>query len=171
MSPWKMFPVRSMTATLLLGMTVSAANPWLQAKDLPADVCSLLPAAQIGKLAEQPFGSPDRTTAPAAFPGSPTGTDCTYHSTSGPERKLLFRTYVESSAAIAKETFHRLSKYYGPNTNVNGNWDEGYIDARHGIHVLKGNVRYYLGLTPTGSDSAKVDRQVKALANSVAGQF
>ena len=78
---------------------------------------------------------------------------------------------MESSPAAAKETFNKLSVYYGPNTAVAGNWDTAYLDAKHAIHVLKGKVRYYLNLDPIGTDTAKAEKQLKDLATWVAGQL
>ena len=112
-----------------------------------------------------------RTTAPAAFRGSPTGTDCTYRTGKGRPRELLFRIYVDDSPAVAKETFKKLSAYYGPNTAVTGNWDIAYLDARHGIHVQKGKMRYYLNLDPIGTDTTKAEKQLKDLAAWVADQL
>jgi hypothetical protein len=131
----------------------------------------MLPAAQLAKVLEQSFGSPMKAVAPAAFAGSPMGTDCTYATGNGLRRKLLFRIYVESSPAVAKETFTKLSAYYGPNTAATGNWDAGYLDAVHAIHLQKGKVRYYLKLDPIGTDTAKAERQLKDLAAWVAGQL
>jgi hypothetical protein len=154
---------------MFLTLVMFSGNHALQAKDPPSDACVMLPAEQLAKILEQPFGSPARTVAPAAFPGSPKGTDCTYATGKGP--KLLFRIYVESSPAAAKETFNKLSSLYGPNTAVTGNWDAGYFDAGHAIHLQKGKVRYYLKLDPIGTDPAKTERQLKGLATWVAGQL
>jgi len=146
------------------------SNHALQAKDPPSDVCAMLPADQLSKVLQQPFGSPMKTIAPAAYRDSPTGTDCTYQG-KGLQREVLFRVYVESSPATAKETFNKLSPFYGPNTAVTGNWDTAYLDARHAIHVQKGKVRYYLNFDPIGTDTAKAEKQLKDLATWVAGQL
>ena len=162
---------RALPIAMFLTLTVLFSNRALQAKDPPSDACGMLPAAQLTKVLEQPFGSPTKTVAPAAFRGSPTGTDCTYQSGKGLPRKLLFRIYVESSTAAAKETFTKLSAYYGPNTPVAGNWDTAYLDSRHAIHVQKGKARYYLNLNPLGTDTPKAEKQLKDLATWVAGQL
>ena len=156
---------------MFLTLIMFSSNHALQAKDPPSDSCVMLPAAQLARVLEQPFGSPTKAIAPAAFLGSPTGTDCTYDAGKGLLRTLLFRIYVESSPAAAKETFNKLSAYYGPNTAVTGNWDTAYLDAGHAIHVQKGKVRYYLNLDPIGTDTAKAERQLKDLATWVAGQL
>jgi len=119
----------------------------------------------------QPFGPPAKTTAPAAFRDSPTGTDCAYQTENGIPRNLLFRIYVETSPEVAKVTFNKLSKFYEPNRTVAGNWDSAYLDASHAIHVQKGKVRYYLNLDPIGTDTAKAEKQLKDLATWVAGQL
>lgn len=171
MSYGRIFNPRALPIATFLTLTIFFSNQAVQAKDPPSDACAMLPAAQLTKILEQPFGSPAKTTAPAAFSGSPTGTDCTYQTGQGLPRKLLFRIYVESSPAAAKETFNKLSPYYGPNTAVTGNWDAAYLDARHAIHVQKGKVRYYLNLDPVGTDTAKAEKQLKDLATWVAGQL
>jgi len=170
MSYCRIFNPRALPIAMFLTL-VFFSNHAVQAKDPPSDACAMLPAAQLAKALEQPFGSPAKATAPAAFRGSPTGTDCAYQTGKGLPRELLFRIYVESSPAAAKETFHKLSAYYGPNTAVTGNWDTAYLDARHAIHVQKGKVRYYLNLDPIGTDTAKAEKQLKDLATWVAGQL
>ena len=171
MSNLRISSPRALPIAMFLTLIMFFNNHALQAKDPPSDACVMLPAAQVAKVLEQPFGSPTKAIAPAAFPGSPTGTDCTYDTGKGLSRKLLFRIYVESSPAAAKETFNKLSPYYGPNTAVTGNWDTAYLDASHAIHVQKGKVRYYLNLDPIGTDTAKTEKQLKDLATWVAGQL
>lgn len=162
--------LRALPVATVFTLLLFFSNQALQAKDPPADACTMLSADQLAKALGQAFGSPMKTEAPAAFIGSPSGTDCTYKA-NGPARQLLFRIYVESSAAAAKVTFDKLSPYYAPNTPVAGNWDTAYLDSRHAIHELKGKVRYYLNLDPVGADTAKTEKQVKDLATMVAGQL
>jgi hypothetical protein len=171
MSYFRISSPGALPLAMFLILIMFSSNHALQAKDPPSDACVMLPAEQLAKVLEQPFGSPARTVAPAAFAGSPKGTDCTYATGKGLPRKLLFRIYVESSPAAAKETFNKLSALYGPNTAVTGNWDAGYLDARHAIHLQKGKVRYYLNLDPIGTDTTKAERQLKDLATWVAGQL
>ena len=171
MSHKRILILRALSIAMFLAFAMLSSNPVLHAKDVPSDACVLLPAAQLAKMLEQTFGQPTKSTAPAAYANSPTGTDCTYQTGSGPRRTVLFRIYVESSPAAAKETFNKLSVFYGPNKAVAGNWDSAYLDSRHAIHVQKGNVRYYLNLNPIGSDTAKADKQLTDLATSVAGQL
>ena len=171
MSHLRISSLRALPIAMFLTLATFSSNLALQAKDPPSDACAMLPAAQLAKVLEQPFGSPTKTVAPAAFPSSPTGTDCTYETGKGLPRKLLFRIYVESSPAAAKETFKKLSAFYRPNTAVTGNWDTAYLDANHAIHVQKGKVRYYLNLDPIGTDTAKAEKQLKDLATWVAGQL
>ena len=86
-------------------------------------------------------------------------------------RYMLFRIYVDPSAAVAKETFVKLSAFYGPNRSVTGDWDTAYFDAKHIIHVQKGKERYALVLSPIGADAAQAEKQLKDLATWVAGQL
>jgi len=170
-SYWRRFNPGALPIAMFLTLTMFFSYHALQAKDPPSDACAMLPAAQLAKVLEQPFGSPAKTRAPAAFPGSPSGTDCTYQTEKGLRRELLFRIYVESSPAVAKQTFDRLSAYYRPNTAVTGEWDTAYLDSVHAIHVQKGKVRYYLNLDPIGTNTAKAEKQLKDLATWVAGQL
>ena len=171
MSHKRILNLRALPTAIILTFVILSSNSALHAKDIPSDACALLPAAQLAKVLEQSFGPPAKSTAPAAYANSPTGTDCTYQTGSGHHRTILFRIYVESSPAAAKETFNKLSIFYGPNKAVAGKWDSAYLDSRHAIHVQKGNVRYYLNLNPIGSDTAKADKQLTDLASSVAGQL
>ena len=170
MSYLRLSSPRALPFAMFLTLTMFFSNHALQAKDPPSDACVMLPAAQLAKVLESPFGSPTKAIAPAAFRGSPTGT-CTYQTGKGLPRHLLFRIYVESSPAAAKETFNKLSAYYGPDTVVKGQWDTAYLDANHAIHVQKGKVRYYLNLDPIGTDTPKAEKQLKDLATWVAGQL
>ena len=78
MSYGRIFDPRAIPIAMFLTLSTVFSNHALQAKDPPADACAMLPAAQLAKVLEQPFGSPTQAKAPAAFRGSPTGTDCTY---------------------------------------------------------------------------------------------
>jgi hypothetical protein len=129
----------------------------------------MLPAPQVAKVLQQPFGSPVKTTAPAAPFDRVTGTDCTYRSERGSH--LLFRIYVDPSVAVAKETFIKLSAFYGPNRTVAGDWESAYFDAKHALHVQKGRERFAVVLSPNGADTAPAEKQLKELATWVAGQL
>jgi hypothetical protein len=162
---------RALPPAIFLTFAIFTTNLALQAKDPPPDVCALLPVGQLAKVLGQPFGPPAKTTAPAAAQDHVTGTDCIYQTGAGLPRKLLFRIYLDPSPAVAKDTLNQLSAYFGPNTTVTGNWDNAYLDARHAIHVQKGKVRYYLDIDPIGTDTAKAEKQLKALATQVAAQL
>jgi hypothetical protein len=171
MSHLRMPKLRAFSIATFLPFAVFCSNLGLQAKDPPSDACVMLPAARLAKVLEQPFGPPAKTTAPAASYDLVTGTDCTYQAGKGLARQLLFRIYVDPSTDVAKNTFTKLSAFYGPNKAVAGNWDIAYMDAHHAIHVQKGKVRYYLNLNPVGTDAAKAETQLTALAAWVAGQL
>lgn len=171
MSDLRMPSLRAGLVAMFLTIATFSTNLALQAKDPPSDPCTMLPGAQLEKVMGQPFGSPAKSKAPAAPQDRLTGTDCTYQTGKGLPRKLLFRIYLDPSAAVAKETFDQLSAYFKPNTPVTGNWDTAYFDASHSIHVQKGKVRYYLNLNPVGTDTAQAEKQLKDLATWVAGQL
>ncbi len=171
MSVLRMEAMRTLPIVIALAFAITCGNPGLEGKDPPSNACQLLPQAQLTKVMEQPFGAPAKTTAPAASQDGITGTDCTYQTSSGAPRRILFRIYVDPSAAVAKDTFKRLSVFFSPNRAVTGNWDTAYLDSRHAIHVQKGKVRYYLNINPLGADAAKAEKQLKVLADGIAGQL
>ena len=107
------------------------------------------------------YGAPEKTGAPRPYANTVQGTDCTY---SGGGEKLLFRIYFDPSPADATDLFAKLKMFYSPPKPVPGIGDEAYFDPRHGIHVRKGNVRFFL----SGGDNEK---PLTALAAQVAGQL
>ena len=138
------------------------------ASEPPADLCSLLPAAEISKILGQTYGSPQKTEAPRPFANTATGTDCNYQSKQG-GGKLWFRAYVDPSPAVAADLFSRLSKFYGTPTPVPGLGDEAYFDREHALHVRKGKVRFYLNLNPIGNPPK--EKQLGDLASRVVAQL
>jgi hypothetical protein len=142
--------------------------PLARATELPADACSLLTADMVSKETGQTYNSPQKSIAPRPFPNTVEGTDCTYKkSKGGNESKLLFRIYADPSPAAAADLFAKLSKYY-PGTPVKGVGDQAYIDKNHGIHVLKGNVRFFLQMDEFNSSTEK---QLQDLATQIAGKL
>jgi hypothetical protein len=162
--------LRAVLIAISLTFAMFPSDFALQAKALPSDVCALLPGGQLAKVLGQPFGPPAKTTAPAAQ-DQVIGTDCTYQTTKGLPRKVLFRIYLDPSTAVAKDTFTKLSAYFAPNRAVPGIGDTAYLDASHAIHVQKGRVRYYLNIAPVGTDTATAEKQLQALATWVAAQL
>ena len=154
-------------ATLLVFVILSWAAV-LQAKDVPSDPCQLLPASQLSKTLGLTFGEPARSPAPPPFRDNPVGTDCSYATGS---HQLLFRIYVDPTAAVARSTHDKVSMWYAPNKTVAGAWDAAYLDPKHAIHVLKGKVRYYLDYSASGSDAAKYEKGLTDLAAAIAAQL
>lgn len=79
------------------------------------------------------------------------GTDCDY-SAQGNGAHLLVRIYVDPSSSVASALFAKLKSFYsfaGKPTQVPGLGEDAYFDAKHGLHVLKGQYRYFLSSTPT----------------------
>jgi hypothetical protein len=81
---------------------VSRAIPLARAADHPADLCSLLSAAQVSKALGQTFNSPAKHVAPRPYPNTAEGTDGTYSTTRGDQ--VLFRAYVDPSPPDATST-------------------------------------------------------------------
>jgi len=150
-------------ATLLF---ITCAIQVAGANELPADLCSLLPAAEVSKILGQAYNSPKKSVAPRPFANTNTGTDCNYLSKGG--SKLWFRAYVDPSPAAATDLFAKLSKFYSPPAPVKGVGDEAYFDPQHAIHVRKGKVRYYLNLSP---ETPSMEKQLRDLAGGVAGRL
>ncbi len=160
----------SFAAAALLLVT-AAARPAATA-ERSADPCSMLPATTVSTVLGREFRDPEKSVAPRPYPNSNEGTDCTY-SAKGAGSDLLFRLYVDPSASDATALFARLEMFYrmaGVLKPVSGLGNEAYFDATHGLHVRKGEVRYYLGLTGQDSLSAADRKQLQALATTVAGQ-
>lgn len=128
----------------------------------PADPCSLLTAAQVGGALGGKVGAPEKSVAPRPYANTVQGTDCHYSSGSS---ELLFRIYFDPSAGDATTLFARLKLFYSPPIPVPGVGDEAYFDPKHGLHVRKGNVRFFLSL------GDNTDQQLKNLANQVAGEI
>jgi hypothetical protein len=159
--------LRSFRFWLALALAVLACpftNRAARAAELPSDLCTLLSSAQLEKTLE-PFGPAEKSTAPAAYLGQPSGSHCEFSARKG-TRKVVFIVYVDKSAPEAKQTFEKLSAFYPAQSKPSGVGDSAYIDKDHAIHVLKGKVRYYISISPMANE-----KQLKDLANSVAAQI
>ena len=152
---------RSWTAAafLLVACSVESAT----AAEPPADLCSLLPAAVVSKTLGQTYDSPLKTVAPRPYANTAEGMDCTFRSKSG---NLLFRVYVDPLLAAAAELFARWKSFFERGSApVAGIGDEAYLNAQHGLHVRKGQVRFFI------SAKAASDKQLRDLASGVGGQL
>jgi hypothetical protein len=154
MAGWK---TRWLTAGLLFAATAVAAH----AATAPADPCTLLSAAEVSRALSGSYSPPEESVAPRPFANTVQGKDCHYRSMSG---ELLFRIYFDPSPDEATKLFAQLKMFYGPPQAVSGLGDEAYFDSRHGLHVRKGNVRFFL--QGSGSDERLTD-----LAHTVAGKL
>jgi hypothetical protein len=150
-------------------VVTTCALPSPRATEPPADLCSLLAPTELSKALGQTYDSPQKSIAPRPFPNTAEGTDCTYRrSKDARERKLVFRAYVDPSPSAAADLFARLSKFFGPPTPITGVGDEAYFDTHHGLHVLRGKVRFYIAMddfTPA------IEKQLENLASQVAGRL
>jgi hypothetical protein len=155
-------------ATLL--STTCAAHP-ASANEPPADLCSLLPAAEVSKTLGQPYDSPQKSVAPRPYANTAEGTDCHYAPKNNQASTLWFRTYVDPSPAAATDLFARLKIFYSPPTPVASLGDEAYFDPKHGLHVRKGKVRFFLSLENMKSFAPANEKQLKDLATRVTGQL
>jgi hypothetical protein len=145
----------------LVAVAFAVAALACDAATQPADPCSVLTAADVSKALGQNFGAPTESVAPRPYANTVQGTDCHYKVGSS---ELLFRIYFDPSPGDATNLFAKLKMFYSPPTPVSGVGDEAYLDPRHGLHVRKGNVRYFL----SGPEDEK---KVTALGMVVAGKL
>lgn len=139
-----------------------------RAAEPPADLCSLLPAADLSKALGRAYDPPQKTVAPRPFANTNQGTDCSYkNSKDSRGGTLLFRIYVDPSPAASKDLFARLSMFYGPPTPVSIG-DQAYFDKNHGLHVLKGKVRFFLA---ADNFAPPVQKQLEELASQICGKL
>lgn len=145
------------------------ALPLAKAAEPPADLCSLLSAADVSKALGQAYDAPQKTVAPRPFANTNQGADCRYNkSGNGGGGGLLFRAYADPSPTAAADLFAKLSVFYAPPIPVPGLGDKAYFDKSHGLHVLKGKVRFFLALdhfTPGA------EKQLTNLASQIAGKL
>jgi hypothetical protein len=164
----------NLTNLSLLAATLLAtafAVPCASANEPPADLCSLLPAADATKILGQSYDSPENGKAPRPYANTAEGTDCHYPSKTNRGSTLWFRTYVDPSPAAATELFAKLKMFYSPPTPVAGLGDEAYFDPKHGLHVRKGKVRFFLSLEGLTSFTPANEKQLKDLAARVIAQL
>lgn len=160
------FLVCDLPVALAIALLLFACYPNpAMSKDLPSDVCSLLTTQQLQKTVGQSFGAAQKTSAPPAYMGQAAGTNCRYSDSSGRHEVVLI-VYADRSADEAKQTFDKLSAWYPTLSKPSGIGDSAYIDKSHAIHVLKGNVRYFIN-----AGSGASDKQVQDLATAVAAQL
>ena len=167
---------RALRALPMVFLIFAVLASTLQAKGPPSDLCALLPGPQLEKVLQEAYDPPTKSAAPAAFRGGISRTECDYRTESyrtgkGLPRKVVFVVYVDPSPAVAKDTFSKLSAFFGPNTAVAGIGDAAYRDSNYAIHILKGKVRYYINIIPIGTYTAQTEKQLKDLATWVSGQL
>jgi hypothetical protein len=161
-NPWLMPAILLVTNCVVQSATAGAP---------PADVCSLLPAAELSTTLGQAYDSPQKSVAPRPFPNTAEGTDCSYRSKAGTRSTVLFRAYFDPSPSAAADLFTRLSKFFGTPTPISGLGDAAYFDQAHGLHVLKANVRFYIKLDPLGSFTPTLEKELKDLGGRISGQL
>lgn len=159
----------SLILATLLSTTCAARSA--SANEPPADLCSLLPAAEVTKTLGQSYDSPQKAVAPRPYANTAEGTDCHYAPKNNRASTLWFRTYVDPSPAAATDLFARLKIFYSPPTPVASLGDEAYFDPKHGLHVRKGKVRFFLSLENMKSFTPANEKQLKDLATRVTGQL
>ncbi len=164
----KLSKLALIAATLLI--STCAVRP-ASANEPPADLCSLLPATEVTKTLGQSYDSPQKSVAPRPYANTAQGTDCHYASKNNQASTLWFRTYVDPSPATATDLFARLKIFYSPPTPVAGLGDEAYFDSKHGLHVRKGKVRFFLTLENMKSFTPANEKQLKDLAARVLAQL
>ncbi len=150
--------------------TTGAAHP-ASATEPPADLCSLLPSADVSKTLGQPYDPPQKSAAMKPYRKSGDGSDCKYRPANNHGSALLFRAYADDSTSVATDIFAKLKAYFGAGTPLPGLGDEAYIDEQHGLHVRKGRVRFFLQLTDAKTFTPANQDQLKDLAARVIAQL
>jgi hypothetical protein len=156
-------------ASLLICFAVAPSAYAVQ--DRAADPCDLLSAVHLQDTLGQAFEVPERSVAPAAFAGERAGTQCNYRMKSDHTRQVVFIEYIDASAAEARAAFDKLSTWFPPTSQPFGVGDSAYFDDNRAIHVLKGRIRYYINIIPFGTVSPEKQKQLRDLADWVAGQL
>lgn len=165
-----MFHIRRRLFATAAGLAVAFAYPVAWAGKPPADPCSLLPPAEVGKVLGHEYRAPQSSVAPRPFKNTAEGTDCLYEPKSG-RGSLVFRVYFDSSPSEATALFARLKMYYGTPSPVAGVGDETYFDSKHGLHERKGNVRFYLELNGVNAPPAEKEKRLVNLANAIGARL
>lgn len=157
-----------MRAVVLIGMMILGfgfAGQPSRATDSPKDPCSLLSAAQVSSTLGEKYDAPQKSVAPRPFANTEPGTDCQFKTTNGQDQ-VLFRLYIDDSAAQATELHMRLKMFFGRDSTPANVGDEAYIDGKSAIHVRKGNARYFLTISHGDTPSGR--KQIRALAALIA---
>ena len=142
-------------------LAVACAVPLAKAATAPADPCSLLSAAQVSSAMGKTFSAPEKSVAPRPFANTVQGQIVSIQAV---ERVFCSGSSFDPSPKAATDLFAKLKMFYSPPTPVPGLGDEAYFDPHHGIHVRKGNVRFFLS-------PGKNEKRLTNLATLVAGQL
>jgi hypothetical protein len=149
----------------LIGLLAACAAAPARATDLPADLCSLLSASEIGRVMGRNYEAPVKTVAPSAFHNSVEGTGCDYNARG---THFYLRVYVDPSASDAAALFDKLGRFFSPQRSVESVGDKTYFDKDGGLHVLKGRVRFFLEAEGSAIDR---DKHLTALATQICSRL
>lgn len=142
-------------------------------KTLPTDPCSLLTDTALQQAVGEPFGPPQSQVANSGGATVVTAANCTYTSQSG-SGTVTFIIFQDPSTSVAKNQFDnfKLSFPAAANGQISGLGDDAYIDTSDAVHVLKGDIRFYIAIDDSLlADSAAVDAADKQLATGVTAQI
>ncbi len=145
--------MRRAISALALTVSLFPVIALARVKEPAPDFCSLLPISHLEKVYEQPFGPVEKTTPPPATSNVTSATECDYNSQRKGQRKIVFIVFEDTSAAAAKENFHRFMTMFGTTGLLDNVGDLAYTDSNQAIHVLRGRLRYYISVTPTNNNS------------------
>jgi hypothetical protein len=145
----------------VLGLMMAGVMAAHAATAEPPDPCSLLHPEDIKKVLGGKYFAYETSPAPQPYANTVKGTDCRYPSGSD---EVLFRVYFDPSPAEATKLFAQLKMFYSPPKPVPGLGDEAYFDPSHGLHVRKGNVRFFI-------EGSNDEGKLTALGQVVAGKL
>jgi hypothetical protein len=138
-----------------------------------ADDCSLLTPAMIEKVTGQPFIATERKKAMPMYGGA-WGWSCTYHGQNAGGGHVDFSVYAEASAAKAKQDFDTLSigadySKGKPSIGDSAYWFGNDKEEPY-LYVLKGKVRFSIGISTGTKANEKQLKQTQDLAAAVAAR-
>lgn len=151
---------RILFSTLAAFVLLMPAIPAAWATTAPSDPCSLPAAGDVSTATGAAYSVPESNAAPKPYPSSGPGTDCRYK---GDGATLFFRIYFDASPDAATALFNQLKMFYPAVSSPSGLGDDAYFDKGNGLHVRKGNVRFFLSGHPSNA-------QLQAMAAIIAGK-
>ena len=142
--------VRVVAMSLAFGILLCAP---LAAKELPPISARCCLPLNWRRCCKKPMTRRRRARLPRHSQVVPRGPNATIKTTVIEQEKAFpVRSFSLSMwthrPAVAKDNFNKLTTFFGPSTPLPGIGDAAYRDSGYAVHVVKGNVRYYINMIP-----------------------